>query len=203
MSHRRQSGPHTRNPNAPRGVSTGLPWPIDPGPTPGPEPEPVPHWVDSAKHLVFAGVPLPPPLDNPALGDPGGTLPAQRALWASPVFDLRPDLGGNYRPTATRIPGAARLHVQMRRADGAFLTTIPSAMEVYSIESAHVANPQELRFMEERLDISSDFYQGTESSVLEWAPPGAPLRFWRVTIVFDWFDAFNDPPRLVCWGSAH
>lgn len=201
MSRRYTRGPNSINPNAPRHHSTGMPWPSDPGPVRNDDPEPIPHWMDVPKQVQFTGAPFPAAYQNPGLGPLTGV--ANRAIWQSPVFDLRPDLGGNYRPVATRIPGAARMHLQCYTSDGTFLTALPSELEVYSVEAGHLANPQEIKFIEERFDISTDFYQGTESTVLEWSPPGAPMRFWRVSVIFDWYDALNPPPRLTCWASAH
>lgn len=171
----------------------------------GPDAPSAPAWLDAIKPIGFvaaAGGVFPGEYNNPIWG-PIGPATA-RALWISPIFDLRPDISGNYRPTATPIPGAARLHVQVFNTDGTLIQDLPSTLEVFSVEFAAPTNPDELRAIQERLDITADFFSGTASSLLEWAPVGAPIRFWRVAMVFDWTDAVAAAPNsLFTFASAH
>lgn len=185
------------------GHPTGSPWPM-PHAGIGPGTPVIPHWIDAEKPIVFQNAPLAAPYNNPVFGDTTGV--AARALWASPILNFRPDVAdaNNYRPQATAVPGAARLHVQIRDLAGLFLSDLPSSLEVYSLESTAIIDPDRIRAIEERFDISSDFYAGTQSTLLEWAPPGAPIVFWRVHIIFDWMDVVAGAPNtLVAWASVH
>ena len=192
---------HPVNPNSP-GHTPGMPWPIDPTAI-GNDPAKIPHWTGEVQTVVwvpaanFAAAGY----DNPAYGSTVNVF--NRALITSPIFDLRPDLGGTYRPTATRIPGAARLHFAIWRNDGLFLADLASTLEAYTIERGALVDPTKARWMDERFDITTDFYQGTEQTILEWAPAGAPMRFWQVSIILDWMDNGNPPPALTTVGTAH
>lgn len=191
---------HPFNPNAPRRHSTGMPWPVDPSAI-GDDPSKIPHWTGEVQtvHWVAAAGLAAAGYDNPAFGSTTGVT--QRAIVQSPLFDLRPDLAGSYRPTATRVPGASRLHFAFYLNDGTFLVDLASTLEVYSVERAALVDPAKTRWMDERQDITTDFYQGTEQSILEWAPAGAPMRFWAVGVVLDWFG--GAPPGLTTLGTCH
>jgi hypothetical protein len=137
-----------------------------------------------------------------------------RAIIASPIFDLRPDLEGNYRPEAARIPGASRYFVQLSRPTGAFLSAMDSDLEAYSVElvnpytpgspsNASQPNGATVQAMGERVSITTAVYNGSESALLEWVPPGGPIRFWQVAIVLDWFGVFGERPALQYSAGAY
>lgn len=167
----------------------------------GRDASPSPAWLDAIKPISFTTT-ITGNYALPIWGTTTGV--AARAIWQSPVFDLRPDVGGNYRPVATPVPGAARLHCQVFNTTATLIQDLPSTLEVYSVEFAAPTDPGNLRAIQERLDITADFFSGTSSSLLEWAPVGAPIRFWRVAMVFDWTDAVAPAPQtLFTYASAH
>jgi hypothetical protein len=83
------------------------------------------------------------------------------------------------------------------------ITTIASTLEVYSLEAGHMLNPRLVAFFERRKDITTDFFDATEQSILEWAPAGAPIRYWRTTIIFDWTGVAGTEPTLEAWSGAY
>ena len=196
-----RSGPEAEafNPNAPR-IPTGIPWPMAPSAIEDAK-DIVPHWVTGPLQLLFNTLAAEVALANAAFGTTAGLQ--TRAVWRSPIFDLRPDLkSDNYRPEATSIFGAGGLMVLVDERNG-FINAIANDLSVFSLESVHTVNPQELRFFEERKDITADFFDGTEATLLAWEPPAAPIRYWSTVIIFDWVGAPGAEPDLTAWAAAH
>lgn len=194
--------PYANNPNRGRDF-TGLgvgPYPNALGPAGG-DPSPSPAFWGSENPLVF-GAPV-GVLANAAFPAVAGVV--SRAVWQSPPFDLRPDLyqTSNYRSEAQKLAYDSRLVLTIRHGTGVFLSAIAATLEVYSIEAAHNMDPRQARFIETPQEITTDFFDGTESVLLEWAPAGPPIRYWRVTLVFDWTDAVAAAPPLLVLPSAH
>lgn len=162
------------------------------------------YWFSSEQPLVF-GDPAVAPYSDAKFGDTTGVT--VRGIWQSPIFDLRPDLGNaaNYRPQAKPVPRDSTLALQIFRPDGVFLVDSLNDFRVYSIEATAVSNPQRLLYCNDRQEITHEFYDGSEASLLGWTPPGgiSPIRFWRVAVVFDWIGLGADRFNLSCWGSAH
>jgi len=125
-----------------------------------------------------------------------------RTVWASPIFDLRPDLGGlsytgnnNIRVAAVpiwRAAGqnvAAQLFVQVTN-----LTTF-SGLQVLSIEEAHVCDVSSVATINDPEDITSAFTSKGVSSLFTFSPYGSgyPVRYWRLQLQFDILDNQDGP----------
>lgn len=173
---------------------------------PGPVGDPTipyrPSWLYQENELVYqpaAGAVY----ANPALGPIAGVT--RRGIWQSAPFDLAPELGNtnSVRSEGTQLSGTGHVQVQIRAVDGTFLSALSSSLEVYSIEAVAIMDARQIRFAEERINITASFFAGTESAMLEWMPPGSPIRYWRVTIVFDWVGVAGAQPRLAISAGAH
>jgi hypothetical protein len=112
--------------------------------------------------------------------------------WASPIFDLQPELRG-LNPSGTSggspsaVPiwgGSGRLHIQIGnlRATAAQLTNL----KVTSSEYAHISDSRKTVQALATSDITSQIQQETDSIILHYAPigEGIPVRFWRVKLRF-------------------
>jgi len=118
------------------------------------------------------------------------------AFWASPIFDLQPQLrglapsgvSGNAQGNGyNAVPvwgGAGRLHIQISnlRAAATSLTNI----KVTSSEFAHISDPSKVVQALATSDITSQIVQETDSVVLHYAPigEGLPVRYWQVKLRF-------------------
>jgi hypothetical protein len=162
------------------------------------------YWFSTEQPLVF-GNPAVAPYSDPEWGPT--TDVTARAIWQSPIFDLRPDLGNasNYRPQAKPIPRDSTVRLQIFRPDGVFLVNSANDFLVYSVESVAISNPARLLASNDRQEITHDFYDGSQASLLGWTPPGvqSPVRFWRVSVIFDWIDLAVNRFNLSIWASAH
>jgi len=120
----------------------------------------------------------------------------EEAFWASPIFDLQPQLRG-LNPSGVSgnsqgngynaIPlwgGSGRLHVQIGnlRSDKFSLTNI----RLTSSEFAHVSDPSKVVQALATSDITSQLVQETGSVVLHFSPIGGgnPVRYWQVKLRF-------------------
>jgi hypothetical protein len=117
-------------------------------------------------------------------------------FWASPIFDLQPELRGlnpsgttgsttNNAPSAVPIWGSGgRLHVQISnlRSSASSLTNIV----LTSSEFAHVSDSGKTVQALATSDITSQLQQETDSVILHYAPigEGIPVRYWRVKLRF-------------------
>lgn len=117
-------------------------------------------------------------------------------FWASPIFDLQPELRGlNPSGTTTQngnmgtnaVPiwgGSGRLHIQVSnlRSSATSLTNI----KLTSSEFAHVSDSGQTKQALATSDITSQLQQETDSIILHYAPigEGIPVRFWRVKLRF-------------------
>ena len=116
--------------------------------------------------------------------------------WASPIFDLQPELRGlnpsgtsatvgNNGPNAVPIwGGSGRLHIQVGnlRSSNTSLTNI----KLTSAEFAHVTDSGKTTQALATSDITSQLQQETDSVILHYAPigEGIPVRYWRVKLRF-------------------
>ena len=131
-----------------------------------------------------------------------------RALWSSPLFDLRYGLGQvdgfsqqrqkNIEPNVL-FGGGSHLNLFLK-ADARFGGTGEPAVawlgafRWYYIEFGEPMNPLKQQFLHERIDITDSFSAGNQIdldggvtevvSLLQWMPRG-PVRYWGVTIVID------------------
>ena len=168
-------------------------------------------------------LPLPNPTDMPAgcwfgnrlgvyLKAPAIAVPdaVEEAFWASPIFDLQPQLrglapsgvSGNARGNGyNAIPlwgGSGRLHIQI----GNLLSSVTSLsnIKLTSSEFAHISDPSKVVQALATSDITSQLTQETDSIVLHYAPigEGMPVRYWQVKLRFFRTEATappSDPPQ--------
>lgn len=192
-----------------------------------PSPEIRAYWSGSPTPIRFTFLPL--GVANPLnaqvyqAAPPAGLLQTTaRALWKSPIFDLRPDLkaSGSYQPEARPIMRGADFGRGARlilRSSG--LTQIPVGFKVYSVEFGSTNNPRQMFAMNARQDITSHFFDpwpaqqggppqapglqnfGTGASLLGWEPAANPIRFWSVAVIFELTQG-NPPLDLVCQGEV-
>jgi hypothetical protein len=130
------------------------------------------HWTGSTMTLHW----------EPSGGDVVG-----QCSFSTPLFDMRPDLraSGSYLPNAQPIfrgsayGSGARCMVQFHG-----LGTISSAnqIRVFSVEEAHVTNPNDVLGIQTPQDITEQFMDGGTDVIMEWEPPGNPVRYWRVNL---------------------
>ena len=165
---------------------------------PGSQPRAV--WNQPPYPLVFSTT------IDPAFGDVTGVF--RRATWQTPVFDLRPDLEGSL--------GSYRTAKAIWPADGATLffqfTSDGSAaegqMNVFTLESGAITNPQRETYIARRRNITEDYYDhdtlaAQRAGVLMWAPPLGLYRFWRVTVVVDVMANLPAAPVIVAEGAMY
>ena len=134
----------------------------------------------------------------------------EEAFWASPIFDLQPQLRG-LNPSGVSgnangngynaVPiwgGAGRLHIQLGnlRSSNTSLTNI----KLSSSEFAHISDPSKVVQALATSDITSQLQQETNSIVLHYAPigEGLPVRYWQVKLRFFRTEATTpatDPPQ--------
>jgi len=133
------------------------------------------------------------------------------AFWASPIFDLQPQLRG-LNPSGVSgnsngngynaVPiwgGAGRLHIQISglRATNTSLSNI----KLTSSEFAHIGDPSKVVQALATSDITSQLTQETDSVVLHYAPigEGLPVRYWQVKLRFFRTEdtaPSSDPPQF-------
>jgi hypothetical protein len=128
-----------------------------------------------------------------------------RATWASPVFDLRPDLRGIMESPGTQrrsgavpiwIPrgGAGKLWVQVDNLDGTRWGL--TGLRVTSTEYANVRDGNNLRQITDPEDITTEFVGTAQCALGSFLPPGSgyPCRYYRVVLTFDFLvDSSAEP----------
>ena len=130
-----------------------------------------------------------------AAGGGGGVI--RTTTWRTPVFDLRYNLGdvdGFGQQRQKNIEANVLLGIDFNlflRLDITYPGTPAlyfGAFKFYTIESGNPMDPNKIRALQTRRDMTTDVVSGatigtTElSSTLLWTPPG-PLRYWQVEIV--------------------
>jgi len=154
---------------------------------------PAAQWTSPTTTLSFTNVGLPPTVFF-------------RALWQTPVFDLRPDLGVSQSNNVSAVNTLPGLGVQpVWRANGLgaggklffHIININAAgagvrgMRIYSIEFAHPANPYKALTSQVTGDQDQTAclipYVGQNAGILEAFPTGDgyPIRYWLLRLQFD------------------
>lgn len=127
----------------------------------------------------------------------------------TPIFDFRPELrgSGNNAPT-TVIPifrgpafgAGGRLLFQIGRLDGGSIQDIGVDIEVYSIEGLHISDDTQVVPVTQPQVITPDFWAGATGVMLEFTPPGYPVRYWQTTLRFDQTnDVIGNAVPLIIW----
>ena len=71
----------------------------------------------------------------------------------------------------------------------------------FSIEGLHVSDDTQVALASAPNDITTDFWDGGLTLLLEWTPPGYPIRYWQVTLRLDQTSGvIADAPPLTAWG---
>lgn len=113
--------------------------------------------------------------------------------WASPIFDLQPQLRGlipdgsagsstNNGINAVPIWGNGNLFVQITGIRGS-ASNLENVI-VTAQEFGHISNAGKVVAINAVSDVTSQFETQTDSVVLQFAPAGGgnPIRYWRVVI---------------------
>lgn len=125
-----------------------------------------------------------------------------RTGWASPIFDLRPDLGGvtdtgknTTRTSAVPIWRAAGQNVAAQLFVQTSNLTTFFAVQVLSIEEAHIADVNAVVSINDPEDVTSAFTSKGMDSLLTFSPYGSgyPVRYWRLRLQFDILDNMYGP----------
>jgi len=179
------------------------------------------YWSGSPLVLQFTLAPLVAPLSNTELGFTRNE-PFARALWQSPIFDLRPDLGASSgadhalaKPInrSAAFGAGAQLTAMITNTAGALsqLSTLQQqALEVYTVEYGHPALPNaaDLQPLNSAQNVTTHLWAaGAGSAMLPFSPPGNPMRYWSVALVFDvtnvpGVDVTAIPSTLSVWATA-
>ena len=165
-------------------------------PRPSPADMPVGAWIGSRVQLTNW-------TPNPELND----RILWRTQWASPIYDLRPDLGAlsDNRSNVTfsgvpvwRAAGqnvAAQLFVQI----SGLLDF--RGFQVVSQEEAHVCDVTQIATITGPQDVTAEYTSKGASSIVTYSPfgDGYPVRYWRLRVEFNilanqGFPAPGDPP---------
>lgn len=177
-------------------------------------PYPLPEKYDPANQFrnPAGTIPRPSPGDMPVGGWFGGRIPVSswvsdplgngailfRSRWASPIYDLRPDLGAlsdnrnNATPSGVsvwRASGqniAAQLFVQMTAPENAGGVDY-RGFQVISQEQAHVSDVTQVSTVTGLQDVTAEFTSRGAASVVTFSPygDGYPIRYWRLTLEFN------------------
>jgi len=138
-----------------------------------------------------------------------------RATWASPVFDLYPQLRGTSEDSSNQLaagaipiwsgPGALfRFQVTSPETDGLDGVNL-TGFKVRYREYGHITQVTQVQSIEAAQDITAQFTAAQESSVVTLQP--RPLRYYRVTVRFDVLEDFGYPdatgPRLAIQGAMY
>ena len=176
------------------------------------------YWPDQQKFLRFSAIvaPINVPAYSIGFGEGGfATASVARALWQTPTFDLRPDLGASAGPDNTLG------YPIMRPFGGGGMLTInitgvamngdpvPQALTEFNIvEFGHPTDPSRMLPLGLRKNVTSAVLGGVQGgfSILTVAPPANPLRYWAAALVVDFgvagVDNVNDAPStLNVWGA--
>lgn len=182
-------------------------------PSPHPSELPAGQWTDPLRVLRFTDTGLPDTVSH-------------RAIWSTPVFDLRPDLGTSQGQVAGHLrPGAGVC--QVWRASGLnagaklffWINNINVAglglrgMRVYTREFAHPTDPYKVLSSQITgdQDVTSQLlpYEGQTSAILQAYPTGDgyPVRYWRISVYFDIMKEETyvqaPPTNLQCQGALY
>ena len=114
-----------------------------------------------------------------------------RALISSPVFDLRPELGGS----AATMPDNAFPIYHGGMAACSFLMTGPALVtqpiRVSCYERADFQDPESMQITTQPQEITEDYFDGLQNAMLTFSPPPGPPRYWQVSILVDLLDSGN------------
>lgn len=157
-------------------------------------------------------VPRPSPADMPVGAWIGGRIPVTnwtadplgngailwRSEWASPIYDLRPDLGAlsenrnNTTPSGVSVWRAAGQNVAAQLFVQISAPTLPAGIDyrgfqVISREEAHVCDVTQVTTVTGVQDVTAEFTSRGANSVVTFSPygDGYPLRYWRLRLQFN------------------
>jgi len=144
------------------------------------------YWVGSEAPLQFAA----------------GVAPVIAvATWGSPIFDLRPELRSSYEPRlgntqaiwrAPAFGGGGRLLVQISTLDGVNIEDYALSVRVDATELLHISRSDSVR-VSNVTNATSELLDGRATAVLEFLPPGNPIRFWQLQLTVNILDVGVTP----------
>ncbi len=121
-----------------------------------------------------------------------------RALWTSPTFNLRPELGTGAQASVsmgTALPRTGALGQGARaliRLDRKTLTTYAASYNYSAVDRVSVGNSKELFPSTASYSLTAAVQasplldtNGDTTLLLPFAPPGNPVQYWNVTLVVD------------------
>jgi hypothetical protein len=165
-------------------------------------------WAQNPSKLTFGTV-------NTDYGTPTSGTAVSQAIWRTPLFDLRPDLGyrsglrGNTVPIAREVMLGTEfgLFCYIRHTGGTTRFVTLPGIRAYSIEVGSTYDPGLADILQTPIDITLDVLNGRlrpvaqqSTAMLRWVPE-QQLRYWGVIVVFDAMDV--DPETLVVSGALH
>ena len=138
----------------------------------------------------------------------------RRGEWASPIFDLRPDLRGVSKSTGQSVTAggvrqsfdlegtpiwngqSAGLWIQVNGLDGN-----NSWLNQLTVESEELASPNDVGLLQrftDKVDISSEFVSRDQkpTTLLQFIPVGQgySCRYWQIKLTFTWQDTLAVEP---------
>lgn len=148
---------------------------------PGPMPSGYPpsFWIGTPQYLTF-GTP------DPAFGPIDGVI--SRAVYQSPIFDLRPWL----RASMPEPPNEALaiwhpspgISLQISGEPDIETALGVNQIACWYLDVGHVSTAQRVRRLHVAQEVTAQLYDGDQSAVFPYAIPTG-LRYWRVVLVFD------------------
>jgi hypothetical protein len=144
----------------------------------------------------------------------GGTsYVTQRAVWATPTFDLRPEFRGSAGLTPQGVPISRGTFYGLGAslACQVFLSgEIPNDLYITTMEFGTIYDAQNsMAALGRPVDVTSVLGDGVgaasgnlRSALFNWRPPASPIRFWRVALIFNTYSTNENLPALRVTGGA-
>lgn len=159
-------------------------------------------------------IPRPSPSDMPVGGWFGTTTPVidwtanpspnvlWQAVWSSPIYDLRPDLGAlsdnrnNARFSGVSVWRAAGQNIAAQLFVQISAVQDFRGFQVLSQEEAHISDVTQILSVTGQQDVTAEFTSRGASSIVTYSPygDGYPIRYWRLKLRFNILDNQDFPP---------
>lgn len=143
-----------------------------------------------------------------------------RAVYRSPMFDLRPELGAKWGYDPIAVPITRSADVEGSHLVGLLTISNPNdtpyvavtPFTFFSVEYGAITNPQAAVQIQARQDITTEVFaggantnfpsQGTPlSAMLVWEPI-KHLRYWGIAIVIDYVDPLPAPAAAISFSAS-
>lgn len=117
---------------------------------------------------------------------PGTTPVLRSASWATPVFDLRPDLHGVDSSKQDNAVPINRVSGQQLFVALSGLDSNHVGLRVRARQLAHPTDTRWIQRYEPDTDVTAQITTGLDGAMLAFFPPsdGYPCRFWKLVLIF-------------------